>query len=624
MKKKTTPAPAAKSPSKLDIAWLAVIAALAIGVRIIFALDSRADPFNGLLFLDAKVYHLLASEIANSNFWGSEVYFRAPLFPYVLGITYKLFGMGQFAIKLINGGFGVATAILTYLIAEFYFDRRVARAAGIIAAVYPTLYFFEASLMPTAVEVFTFTLSVYLLSRFEATKNVRFLAASGVALALAALARPTILAFAILLPYWLWISSKNRSWGLVGKKLLWVAIPMAVVILPVTIRNYAIESDPVLISSQGGANFYIGNNESADGQTVAFPTGQTPLDKYEDHIWSASKYLAEQDSHRKLSAAEVSDFWFERGMDFVKGHPGEAIGLFCRKVYLFFCGEELFNNSNPLMARDYSKVYAISLWRFGLNFPYGLLAPLFLLGAIFLIFKKNKRELLLLFVTSQVIAIAMFFVSSRFRQPVIPVMTVIAVFAAVEIYDWLRRRKWRGAIISIVVVAVLAVALNPPTVLASRQNRSMYHALLGGALASQERYPEAVEQLRESIVIADDNPTAFQLLGSLYVKSGQIEQALAVLHRAEELAPDALQTKSVLARIYYDRGEFVKAFQYFETVLSSGVKLERENFWAARSAYEIGNREAAERYLREALKENSADPEALKLSNQMNLPNTDK
>ena len=174
------------------------------------------------------------------------------------------------------------------------------------------------------------------------------------------------------------------------------------------------------------------------------------------------------------------------------------------------------------------------------------------------------------------------------------------------------------------VVAVLAVALNPPTVLASRQNRSMYHALLGGALASQERYPEAVEQLRESIVIADDNPTAFQLLGSLYVKSGQIEQALAVLHRAEELAPDALQTKSVLARIYYDRGEFAKAFQYFETVLSSGVKLERENFWAARSAYEIGNREAAERYLREALKENSADPEALKLSNQMNLPNTDK
>lgn len=601
-------------PSGIDKLWLVAIAVLAACVRIIFVLQSADDPFRGLLFLDAKVYHLLAVEIATRSFWGSEVFFRAPLFPYVLGLVYKIFGVGGIAIQILHSALGIGTTLLTYLIAEFHFDRRIARIAGICAAVYPTLYFFELTLMPTALEVFTFTAAIYCFSRYERSRSTLSLMLAGFALALAALARPTILSFLIVLPLWFWLVDKGQRWKNVVTKMAWVILPMIIVILPVTIRNYMIESDLVLISSQGGANFYIGNNPYSDGQTVAFPFGQAPLNRYEDHIWSASKFIAEKRTHQKLTSAEISSYWFKQGKSFVAERPGDAIGLFLEKSYLSFCGEELFNNANPLMPRQYSLLYAMSIWHEGINFPFGLIAPLFLIGSVMLLRQKNKRSLLLFFVFSQVITLSVFFVSSRFRQSLLPVMLVVAGYAGYMLYQWLRFRNWRSLTGYGVSFVLLVVAFNPPFKVASRQNQSMYHALLGGALASRERYEEAVEQLRESIRIADDNATAFQLLGSLYVKSGQIEQALAVLHRAEELAPDAIQTKSVLSRIYYDRKDFQRALNYFESVLGAGVQMEKFNFWAARSAFELGQFNVAQRYVNAALAENPADNESIRLA----------
>ena len=608
--KKTTPPIESQG---IDKWWLLGIAAVAAGVRIVFAFQSIDDPFRGLLFLDSKVYHLLAVEIASTNFWGSEVFFRAPLFPYILGITYKLFGVGGVAIQVLHSILGIGTAILTYLIAEIHFDRRIARIAGLCAAAYPTLYFFELSLMPTALEVFTFTAAIYCFSRFERSRSKIDLTIAGFALAHAALTRPTILSFLIVLPLWLWLLDRSQGWKVISNRMAWVVLPMIIVILPVTIRNYIIEPEVVLISSQGGANFYIGNNQHSDGQTVSFPLGQTPLNRYEDHIWSSSKFIAESRTRHKLTSAEISDYWFDQGKNFVTEKPGEAIGLLLKKSYLLFCGEELFNNSNPIMPREYSQLYALSIWQKGINFPFGIIAPLFLIGSVLLLRQQQKRSLLLLFVFSQIATISLFFVSSRFRQPLLPVMIVVAVYAGHELFLWLKSKNWHQVAIYGSVLVLLVAVFNPPFEISSRQNRSMYRALLGGALASQERYPEAVEQLRESIKIADDNATAFQLLGSLYVKSGQFDQALAVLHRAEELAPDAIQTKSVLARIYYDQQDFRRALSYFEAVLKSGMTMEKFNFWAARSAFEIGEIETARRFIEAALKENPADSEGLKL-----------
>ena len=46
---------------------------------------------------------------------------------------------------------------------------------------------------------------------------------------------------------------------------------LLVVVLPITIRNCAVGGDAVLIASQGGVNFYIGNNPDSDGRTAIVP-----------------------------------------------------------------------------------------------------------------------------------------------------------------------------------------------------------------------------------------------------------------------------------------------------------------------------------------------------------------
>lgn len=599
--------------TRSDFWGIGIAAFLALVVRAVYWIQTADNPFSDLLVLDSRVYHLLALEIANGDFWGKEVFFRAPLFPYLLGLTYKFFGIETIVIRLIHAALGVGTVILTYLIAEIHFDRTHARIAGIVAALYPTLYFFESTIMPTTVEVFTFTATVYFLSRFARSHRLQELVLAGFALGIGAAARPTLLSFLFVIPLWLALCGKLNNWRSWARSLAYLCIPLAIVILPITIRNYVIEPRLVLISSQGGANFYIGNNRQADGQTVSFPTGRGSLNPYDDHVWSASEQIAESETRRHLTAAEVSEYWFEKGVAEVWSNPVDGLKLTLRKFYLFLCGEEIFNNNDPLAQRDYAGLYSLFIWRQIINFPYGLLAPFFLIGTVMLLRARDKHWLLLLFVWSQVLTVALFFVSSRFRQPLLPVMIIIAIYGIRQLLIYLRNRTWTPVAVYGLCLVLLLMWLNPAQAVASRQNRSMYHAYLGGALAAKEKYPEAVEQLRQAIMIADDNATAFQLLGSLYIESGQYEQALAVLHRAEQLVPESAPTWSQLARIYHDLGRHDRALPYFEKVINTGTEIPGIPAWAAQSAYAVGDTSRCRLYLDLALKQNPADSAALRL-----------
>lgn len=599
--------------TRSDFWGIGIAAFLALVVRAVYWIQTADNPFSDLLVLDSRVYHLLALEIANGDFWGKEVFFRAPLFPYLLGLTYKFFGIETIVIRLIHAALGVGTVILTYLIAEIHFDRTHARIAGIVAALYPTLYFFESTIMPTTVEVFTFTATVYFLSRFARSHRLQELVLAGFALGIGAAARPTLLSFLLVIPLWLALCGKLNNWRSWARSLAYLCIPLAIVILPITIRNYVIEPRLVLISSQGGANFYIGNNRQADGQTVSFPAGRGSLNPYDDHVWSASEQIAESETRRHLTAAEVSEYWFEKGVAEVWSNPVDGLKLTLRKFYLFLCGEEIFNNNDPLAQRDYAGLYSLFIWRQIINFPYGLLAPFFLIGTVMLLRARDKHWLLLLFVWSQVLTVALFFVSSRFRQPLLPVMIIIAIYGIRQLLIYLRNRTWTPVAVYGLCLVLLLMWLNPAQAVASRQNRSMYHAYLGGALAAKEKYPEAVEQLRQAIMIADDNATAFQLLGSLYIESGQYEQALAVLHRAEQLVPESVPTWSQLARIYHDLGRHDRALPYFEKVINTGTEIPGIPAWAAQSAYAVGDTSRCRFYLDLALKQNPADSAALRL-----------
>ena len=100
----------------------------------------------------------------------------------------------------------------------------------------------------------------------------------GAMVGVAALGRANVLAWIPFLLAWP-LSSRPPRWKH-GAALLAGA---ALMILPVTVINWRAERDFVLITANGGLNFYIGNNEAANGayvppQGLAFRPGDVTDD----------------------------------------------------------------------------------------------------------------------------------------------------------------------------------------------------------------------------------------------------------------------------------------------------------------------------------------------------------
>src|SRR5262245_22820041 len=71
-----------------------VIFGLALIVRIIHLWQIRQAPFFTLLMGDAAGYDAWARAIEAGDWRGHEVFYQSPLYPYWLGLLYRLFGSG--------------------------------------------------------------------------------------------------------------------------------------------------------------------------------------------------------------------------------------------------------------------------------------------------------------------------------------------------------------------------------------------------------------------------------------------------------------------------------------------------------------------------------------------------
>ena len=92
---------------------------------------------------------------------------------------------------------------------------------------------------------------------------------------------------------------------------------LAIVLLPVAIRNYAVGGGFYLTTSQFGPNFYIGNNPNADGTYHV-----APLRSRRAGIRAAGCHGARRARHRApLTPAEVSSYWTDRALDFITRQP---------------------------------------------------------------------------------------------------------------------------------------------------------------------------------------------------------------------------------------------------------------------------------------------------------------
>ena len=105
------------SPSPLT--WFLIISAVAFVLRLVHLLQLRHnDPLFLSPQMDSLYHHEWALAIAAGREFIADAFFRAPLYPYFLGLLYKLFGANLMVVRIIQSLIGSASCGLVYLLAR--------------------------------------------------------------------------------------------------------------------------------------------------------------------------------------------------------------------------------------------------------------------------------------------------------------------------------------------------------------------------------------------------------------------------------------------------------------------------------------------------------------------------
>ncbi len=551
-------------------AWLlpGLIFLLAFALRLIYLVQqSRNNPIFSTPILDAQMHDEWARRIAAGDVIGTEVFFRAPLYYYFLGLVYFVFGHHIFTALLVQSVIGSLSAVLVYFLARKIFPPPAAAIAGLLAAGYWIFIYFDNELLISVLIVFLdLALMISLLRAEERPSRSRWFLA-GALLGLSAVARPNVLLFAPFVPFWLFLVRRGE-WA--AKKIAWFSVLFAAgaaaAIAPVTLRNYLVGRDFVPIASQGGVNFYLGNNPDSDGVTAIVPGTRGD--------WKGGYYdtrrIAEEARGRKLKPSEVSDYWTEQAFRFIRERPGGYLKLLARKFYLFWQARELVNDKSIYFFRRYSGLMKLPLPGFG------LVAPLGLVGMI-LAHRRHwrKTSLAVFFVFAYMTSFVLFFVNARYRVPVIPFLIVFAAYALVWFYERFRRREFRPLAKALAVLLALGVFVysGDYTVFPVRRGFvfpefAQAHHILARAYERRGRLEEAEKECREALRLGPELPEVHACRGDVFRKNKKYGDAEKEYLRALEMNPLLLNARINLGGIYGLQGKPEAAMEQYRHALS--------------------------------------------------------
>jgi len=549
---------------------LIIILTAGILVRLIFDASLTSSIFLGNYILDSLHFHTWATKILAGR-TADVAFFRAPLYPYLVALVYKMFGVSPWSVIVFQNLLGLLTGVVSYLFAKRLFGTKVALWTALVVVVYPTLVFFEGETLITTLAVFLYTLTAYRLLLAVQEPTAKNVIKAGLVLGLAAITRPTILPVVVIFPiaFLAKYGIGALKEGMVKSLVLVVAL--FIPILPVTFTNLVKGGELVLISTQGGANFYIGNSIEADGITVVAPGPNLRIGPYKDNIWTSSMDEAERRTGRKLTQSEVSSFWFREAFKDIRSDIGRALGLYLKKFYLFWHGQEIFNEKPVYYAGEYSRLMWALVWQKFVNFPSGILFPLMFIGMLLAFVNKQDVLVPVLYVLLFALMVSAFFVCARFRQPIVPIAAMFTVYAVTTLAR-LWRESRRYFISACAVPLVFVIGLNWGGNVESKENRSQFYAMLGSAYLGRKDYNSAVVYLEKSLDILPDNIGVYDMMGWAYLNSGRVKDAEAVYQRGVEMFPTYPQFNFNLGRIYQMRENFEKAKEYYHLTVEYAPK----------------------------------------------------
>ena len=594
---------------------LVLVAALALGLRLVYIHQASESPLFDAPMVDAGTYVENALQLADGAWEGnSEPFWQPPLYPYFLAVLFALFGEGYYLPRFVQAAAGAVTCVLLFFLGRSAFSPSTGWLAAGMAVLYGPFLYFEGELLPVGLSLcLNVLLLLVLLWAAQGGSPGRWLLAglvlgvSGLTVANAFLFAPVVLFWAVLFQP---AASSPENQLEVGRldrlrlfQLAAFLLGLALVVAPVTLRNRIVGGDWVLVSHNAGINFYIGNNPRYD-ETVEIRPGRA---------WIELVNEPGREAGITRKSAE-SRYFFARSWEFISADPAGYLELMLRKVYLFWRGDEIGRNLDPYYARKHSSVLQILLWKYGLAFPFGVVSALALLGLGYFLSSPRRWTpagwLVLLSTSTYVLSVVLFFISGRYRLPAVPFLLLFAAHALVV----LRQQRGKRLALSAALLAVLSIGTNVGVEAMDTEGDGNQHYWMGTAYANKGMKANALREFRHAAERDPSHEGALTHLASMYGAQKKYDEAIEICRQLLHYYPDRADVRLNLADMFVREADFKSAIDLYQDLVPQRPD------WAAlrgRLAYAYlmaGARDEAEAAYRKTLELN---PDSLEVRYQL-------
>ena len=542
------------------LGWALGLSAIAVVLRLIYLIQWSSDPGFIALMVDEKWHWLWAGDILEKSFWGDGTWFRGPLYPYLLALLRWVADDSIFWSKAIQLLLSGVTCFFTVRLTDHLFGKRASIIAGCFYALYGTLFFYDSMFL---VEALFWPLCIWGIYRFVAysdSEQWQSWGLTGSIFGLAALTRPNVLLVAPFLCLWMVWKSRHAGSLIATLRLpVMFGLGLVLTIMPVTIRNYIITGEFILISSQGGVNFYIGNNPVANGLSMVIPEVQLDESVAWNQFIPVTNAAAKREAGIELSDGEISSFWTKKTINWITNSPEDFLALIGRKCTYLISGFENSDNGDIYFHRNKSWLYSALLWDAGIFIPWGVLFPLAVMGAILTWPMRRMLIPVYIFVVAYIPTIVLFLVTARHRMVLVPIMIALSAGGIARLWEnrgSISIRRW--VVIGCGFIFLLAVS-----------NRLYFEA--GRGAEFQNYYNEGLRLMavkdfasaeREFTRAHDSWPhsaTVVNNLGYVQFMQGKDSSAMANYLRSIQIDPAYYQPYNNLGLMMTRRGDLDSA-----------------------------------------------------------------
>ncbi|MGQ0733419.1 MAG: tetratricopeptide repeat protein [Acidobacteriota bacterium] len=547
---------------------------LALSVRVVHLASMRDSPYFSVLLGDSRGYDAWARQLASGDWLGSEVFYQAPLYPYVLGAVYALLGPDPFRARVVQAIVGACASVLLGAAAARVFSPRVGLIAGCTLALYAPAIFLDSLIQKSVLDVFFICLMLWLVGgvlasgRTDASGQAlgRWLGL-GASLGALALTRENALALVAVVAGWAltrdWVVARHAAafrgpWPFARTTL--ATAGLLLVLGPVAVRNAAVGGELVLTTSQLGPNLYIGNHAEANGSYVALQEGRgDPAYERQD-----ATDLAERALGRPLSAGEVSAYWRGRAIGFITAQPADWLRVMWRKVVLLASVTEMPDTEAQESHADSSA----TLKTLGQVGHFGVLLPLAIVGAIVTWPRRDRLWVLYALTAGYAASVLVFFVVARYRYPLVPFLILFASAGVVCLGEFWRRASTKQWALAAASAAVVVVFTRMPS-LPEGTSQAISETNLGAARHADQRLDEAARHYRRAIEVQPAYAPAYNNLGVTLRALGRLDEAIDAYRQALVHRPTFLEVHYNLGTALLEQRRAAEAVDHFQKARGS-------------------------------------------------------